>query len=43
MANIKDLGEQMLTRMWRKTNTPPLLVGLQGATTNLEIRLAVLK
>jgi hypothetical protein len=31
----------MLARMWRKRNTPPLLVGLQGATTILEIRLAV--
>jgi hypothetical protein len=25
--------------MWRKRNTPPLLVGLQGGTTTLEISL----
>jgi hypothetical protein len=27
----------MLVRMWRKRNTPPLLVGLQACTTTLEI------
>ena len=27
----------MLARMWRKRNTPPLLVGLQTGTTILEI------
>jgi hypothetical protein len=27
--------------MWRKRNTPPLLVGLQACTTTLEISLAV--
>ena len=31
----------MLARMWRKRNTPPLLVGLQAGTTILEISLAV--
>jgi hypothetical protein len=31
----------MLARMWRKRNTPPLLVGLQTGTTTLEISLAV--
>jgi hypothetical protein len=31
----------MLARMWRKRNTPPLLVGLQTCTTTLEISLAV--
>jgi hypothetical protein len=31
----------MLVRMWRKRNTPPLLVGLQAFTTTLEISLAV--
>jgi hypothetical protein len=31
----------MLARMWRKRNTPPLLVGLQAGTTTLEISLAV--
>jgi hypothetical protein len=33
----------MLERMWRKRNTPPLLVGLQADTTILEISLAVLR
>jgi hypothetical protein len=27
----------MLVRMWRKRNTPPLLVGLQTGTPTLEI------
>jgi hypothetical protein len=31
----------MLARMWRKRNTPPLLVGLQAGTTTLEISLKV--
>jgi hypothetical protein len=31
----------MLARMWRKRNTPPLLVGLQACTTTVEISLAV--
>jgi hypothetical protein len=31
----------MLARMWRKRNTPPLLVGLKACTTTLEISLAV--
>ena len=31
----------MLARMWRKRNTPPLLVGLQTGTTSLEINLEV--
>ena len=30
-------GQQMLARIWRKRNTPPLLVGLQAGTTTLEI------
>ena len=34
-------GQQMLERMWRKRNTPPLLVGLQAGTTTLKISLAV--
>ncbi len=33
----------MLARMWRKRNTPPLLVGLQACTTTLEISLAFLR
>jgi hypothetical protein len=33
----------MLARMWRKRNTPPLLVGLQTGTTTLEISLEVLQ
>jgi hypothetical protein len=31
----------MLARMWRKMNTPPLMVGLQTGTTTLEINLVV--
>jgi hypothetical protein len=31
----------MLARMWRKRNTPPLLVGLQAGTTTLESSLVV--
>jgi hypothetical protein len=31
----------MLERMWRKRNTPPLLVGLQACTTTLEVSLEV--
>ena len=31
----------MLARMWRKRNTPPLLVGLQASTTTPEISLVV--
>jgi hypothetical protein len=31
----------MLARMWRKRNTPSLLVGLQACTTTLGIGLAV--
>ena len=31
----------MLARMWKKRNTPPLLVGLQAGTTTLEISLMV--
>jgi hypothetical protein len=31
----------MLVRIWRKRNTPPLLVGLQTGTTTLEINLEV--
>ena len=30
-----------MARMWRKKNTPPLLVGLQDGTTTLEISLVV--
>ena len=33
--------QQMLEGMWRKRNTPPLLVELQAGTTILEISLAV--
>jgi hypothetical protein len=31
----------MLVRMWKKRNTPPLLVGLQACTTTVEISLVV--
>jgi hypothetical protein len=41
-SKIKKLRcQQMLARMWRKRNTPPLLVGLQAGTTTLEINLEV--
>jgi hypothetical protein len=33
--------QPMLERMWRKWNTPPLLVGLQTGITTLEICLEV--
>jgi DNA polymerase III psi subunit len=33
-AKIK---KHLLARMWRKSNTPPLLVELQAGTTTLEI------
>jgi hypothetical protein len=40
MAKIKKFrGQQMLARMQRKRNTPPLLVGLQPGTTTLEINI----
>ena len=42
LAKIKKpRGQQMLARMWRKRNTPPLLVGLQACKTTVEIHLAV--
>jgi hypothetical protein len=31
----------MLARIWRKKNTPPLMVGLQAGTTTLEISLVI--
>jgi hypothetical protein len=31
----------MLARIWRKRNTPPLLVGFLASTTTLEITLVV--
>jgi len=31
----------MLARIWRKRNTPPLLVGLQTGTSTLEISMKV--
>jgi hypothetical protein len=31
----------MLVRIWRKRNTPPLLVALQACTTTLEISLMI--
>ena len=33
--------QHMLARMWRRKNTPPLLVRLQTGTTTLEINLEV--
>jgi hypothetical protein len=43
MAKIKNSVDIRcwLARMWRKRNTPPLLVGLQAGTTTLEINLGV--
>jgi hypothetical protein len=42
MARIKNSSDsRCFSRMWRKRNTPPLLVGLQACTTTLEINLAV--
>jgi hypothetical protein len=35
------MPQQMLVRIWRKRNTPPLLVGLQAGTTALEINLVI--
>jgi hypothetical protein len=29
----------MLVKMWKKNNTPPLLLGLQAGKTTLEINL----
>jgi hypothetical protein len=41
MAKIKTTGDRqhMLERIWRKRNTPSLLVGLQAGTITLEINL----
>jgi hypothetical protein len=33
----------MLMSLWRKRNTPPLLLGLQAGTTTLEISLGFLR
>ena len=33
----------MLVSMWKKRNTPPLLVGLQAGTTTLEISMEILR
>jgi predicted permease len=42
MAEIKNSGnQQMRVSMWRKRNTPPLLVGLKAGTITLEISLVV--
>jgi hypothetical protein len=40
-CEVRQEFQQMLARMWRKGNTPPLLVGLQACTTTLEISLVV--
>jgi hypothetical protein len=42
MAKIKILGDSRCWgRLWRKRNTPPLLMGLQAGTITLEISLVV--
>jgi hypothetical protein len=42
MAKIKKSGHSsMLARMWRKGDTPPLLLGSQAGTNTLEISLVV--
>jgi hypothetical protein len=42
MAKTKTSGDNtLLERMWRKRNTPSLLVRLQTGTTTLEINLEV--
>jgi predicted permease len=41
MAKIKNSGDSRCWQVWRKRNTPPLLVGLQAGTITLEISLAV--
>jgi hypothetical protein len=42
MAKIKTSGDStLLERMWRKRNTPPLLVGLETCATTLKINLEV--
>jgi hypothetical protein len=38
--NINGMNK-MLTRMWRKRNTPPLRVGLQTGTITLEKNMVV--
>jgi hypothetical protein len=40
-GEIANLLQHMLVRMWRKRNTPLLLVGLQAGTITLEISLVV--
>jgi hypothetical protein len=41
MAKIKTQVTQILERMWKERNTPPLLVGFQVGPTTLEISFAV--
>jgi hypothetical protein len=44
MAKIKNsVDSRCLSRMWKKRNTPPLLVGFPAGTTTLEISLVVLQ
>jgi hypothetical protein len=39
--HLTPVRKAKLMWMWRKSNTPPLLVGLQAGTTTLEISLEV--
>jgi hypothetical protein len=41
MAKIRNSGDSILLRMWKKRNTPPLFLGLKDGTSTLEISLAV--
>jgi hypothetical protein len=42
-VRMAKINQQMLARMWRKRNTPPLLVGLQADTTTLGISFQFLR
>ena len=41
MIIVARMLNKILVNLWRKRNTPPLLVGLQACTTTLEVNLEV--
>ena len=41
MAKIINTRQLVLTRMWSKGDTPPLIVGVQIYTATMEINMAV--